>query len=456
MGLTGRKDAFKSASIRNAQHLAVTKDDAMSKPDKPYRKHEVAGHRLRPETQMMSYGYDPKLSEWSIKPPVFLTSTFQFETAEAGASFFRVTLGKGQEGDPETAGLMYSRFNNPNMEVLEDRLALYEGGDEATVFSSGMAAISTTLMALAHSGSVIMQSTPLYGGTESLLRKFLPNYGIQSVDFFASASEDELRAVAEDAMSKGPVSVIYTETPTNPTNDLVDLEACKRVADMIAEKQGKRPFIVVDNTFLGPVGQAPLAMGIDVVVYSLTKYIGGHSDLIAGSAVGNSAAMGLVRALRGYLGTNLDAHTCWMLLRSLETVKIRMEAASNGALKVAEYLRDHPKVERVRYLGFLEEGSRDAKVHAAQSTSAGSTFAFDLADEPAAFRMLNALQVMKLAVSLGGTETLICHPGSTTHLGVDPELRKRQGFTEGLVRISVGIENPDDLIADLRQALEHV
>lgn len=426
----------------------------MSKPDKPYRKHAVAGHTLSPETQMMSYGYDPKLSEMSIKPPVFLTSTFAFETAEAGASFFRVALGQAQEGDPESAGLMYSRFNNPNMEVLEDRLALYDGAEEAAVFSSGMAAISTTLMALAHSGSVILQSTPLYGGTESLLRKFLPNYGIQSVDFFAAASEAEIREAAETAMALGPVSVIYTETPTNPTNDLVDLGACNRIADLIAEKQGKRPWIVVDNTFLGPVGQSPLQLGADVLVYSLTKYVGGHSDLIAGSALGASEPMALVRGLRGYLGTNLDPHTCWMLLRSLETVKIRMDAAALGAEKVAAFLRDHPKVVRVRYLGFLGAGSRDAEVFKAQCISAGSTFAFDLADEASAFRMLNALQVMKLAVSLGGTETLICHPGSTTHRGVDPVLRKRQGFSEGLVRISVGIENPADLIADLKQALD--
>tara|TARA_R110000868_G_scaffold71114_1_gene208666 strand:+ start:196 stop:1482 length:1287 start_codon:yes stop_codon:yes gene_type:complete len=426
----------------------------MSKPDKPYRKHAVAGHTLSPETQMMSYGYDPKLSEMSIKPPVFLTSTFAFETAEAGASFFRVALGQAEEGDPESAGLMYSRFNNPNMEVLEDRLALYDAAEEAAVFSSGMAAISTTLMALAHTGSVILQSTPLYGGTESLLRKFLPNYGIKTVDFFAAASEAEIREAAEAAMALGPVSVIYTETPTNPTNDLVDLAACNRIADMIAEKQGKRPWIVVDNTFLGPVGQAPLKLGADVLVYSLTKYVGGHSDLIAGSALGGSEPMALVRGLRGYLGTNLDPHTCWMLLRSLETVKIRMDAAALGAEKVAAFLRDHPKVNRVRYLGFLGEGNRDADVFQTQCISAGSTFAFDLADQASAFRMLNALQVMKLAVSLGGTETLICHPGSTTHRGVDPELRKRQGFSEGLVRISVGIENPDDLIADLAQALE--
>ena len=428
----------------------------MSKPDKPYRKRAVAGHTLSPETQMMSYGYDPKLSEMSIKPPIFLTSTFAFESAEQGAAFFRINVGQAEEGDPEAAGLMYSRFNNPNMEVLEDRLALYDGAEECCVFSSGMAAISTTLMGLAHTGSVILQSTPLYGGTESLIRKFLPNYGIESVDFFAGAHEDEIHAAADAALAKGEVSVIYTETPTNPTNDQVDLNVCKRLVDLIEKKQGKRPYLVVDNTFLGPVGQRPVELGADVVVYSLTKYIGGHSDLIAGSASGTTEAMAQIRSLRGYLGTNLDPHTCWMLARSLETVTLRMRAAFEGARKVAEYLRDHPKVKKVRYLGFLEEGSRDHEVHKRQSGDMhGSTFAFDVeGGQDAAFRMLNALKVAKLAVSLGGTETLICHPGSTTHAAVDRELQERLGFDPGMVRVSIGVENPDDLIADFEQALK--
>ena len=432
----------------------MRKENAMSKPSTPYRKQDIAGHKLHPETQMMSYGYDPQLSEWSIKPPVFLTSTFAFESAESGAAFFRITLGQREEGDAEHPGLIYSRFNNPNMEVLEDRLTLFDRADEALVFSSGMAAISTTLMALAGAGDVVLQSTPLYGGTESLIRKVLPTYNIESADFFANASEEEMRAAADAAMAKGRVTVIYIETPTNPTNDLVDIQAVNAVADHIADKQGLRPFIVCDNTFLGPVGQFPLQQGCDVLVYSLTKYVGGHSDLIAGAALGSAEPMAKIRGLRGLLGTNLDAHTCWMLLRSLETVKLRMEASFEGARKVAEFLKGHAKVKRVRYLGFLEEGSRDAKVHERQAIAQGSTFAFDLEDEAAAFRMLNALKVIKLAVSLGGTETLICHPGSTTHRGVDAELRERQGFTSGLVRISVGIENPDDLIADLGQALD--
>lgn len=430
----------------------------MSKPKAPYRKTEIAGRKLSPETMMMSYGYSPQLSEWSIKAPVFLTSTFAFESAEAGAAFFRVMGGRRQEGDPESAGLMYSRFNNPNVEVLEDRLTLFDHAEDAAVFSSGMGAISTTLMALAPAGSVVLHSTPLYGGTETLIRKVMPNYGIRNVDFFAAAEEAEVWAAAEEAMKLGPVTVIYTETPTNPTNDLVDLQMIRKIADRIGEKQnGTVPAVVVDNTFLGPVNQQPIDLGADILVYSLTKYVGGHSDLIAGAAMGRSDLMAKIRSLRSSIGTNLDPHTAWMLMRSLETVTLRMNAATENAKKVAEFLAKHPKVERVRYLGFLEPGSRAAEIHARQSKAAGSTFAFDVTGGQAgAFKFLNSLQVVKLAVSLGGTETLICHPGSTTHAAVDPELQERCGYTPGMVRISIGIEDPDDLIADIGQALDQV
>ncbi|PWE16617.1 cystathionine gamma-synthase family protein [Marinicauda salina] len=427
----------------------------MSKPDTPYRKRALDGRPLTPETLVMSYGFDAKLSEGSIKPPIFQTSTFAFSSAEEGAAFFRVMGGKAVEGDPATPGLMYSRFNNPNVEVVEDRLTLFDGAEEACVFSSGMGAISTVLMAFAHSGDMILQSTPLYGGTETLIRNIMPQYGIGGVDFVAGAPEDEIRAAMEAALKKGPIAAIYTETPTNPTNEIVDLALMKTLADEIGERQGRRPPVIVDNTVLGPIGQTPLDHGADVLVYSLTKYVGGHSDLIAGGAMGSSELMAPVRKLRSAIGTNLDPNTCWLLARSLETVKLRMQAAFDGARKVAEFLKDHPKVERVRYLGFLEPGSRDYEVHRRQAGDHhGSTFSFDVAGgQEAAFRMLNALQVVKLAVSLGGTESLICHPGSTTHAGVDPELRKRLGFTDGMVRTSIGIENPDDLIADFEQAL---
>jgi methionine-gamma-lyase len=430
----------------------------MSKPDTPYRKRALGDRALSPETLMMSYGFDAKMSEGSIKPPVFLTSTFAFATAEEGAAFFRIMGGKKEAGDPETAGLLYSRFNNPNMEVLEDRLAVFEGAEDALVFSSGMGAISTVLMAHSKAGDVILQSTPLYGGTETLIRSILPQYGISSADFFAGASEDEIRKVVDAAMKQGRISVLYCETPTNPTNEVVDLQLMAKLADEIGERQGHRPPVVVDNTILGPIGHKPLELGGDIVVYSLTKYIGGHSDLIGGAALGASDLMLPVRKLRSGMGTNLDPHTCWMLARSLETVKLRMRAAFEGARKVAEYLRDHPKVKRVRYLGFLEEGSRDYDVHKRQSGDMhGSTFAFDVeGGQAASFRMLNALKVAKLAVSLGGTETLICHPGSTTHAAVAPDLQERLGFDPGMVRVSIGVENPDDLIADFEQALAEV
>ncbi len=430
----------------------------MSKPDTPYRKRALGERALSPETLMMSYGFDAKLSEGSIKPPIFQTSTFAFATAEEGAAFFRVMGGRAQAGDPAQAGLLYSRFNNPNMEVLEDRLTLFDGAEDALVFSSGMGAISTVIMGHCHSGDVVLQSTPLYGGTETLIRSILPQYGIASADFFAGAREDEIRDAIAEARKKGPIAMIYTETPTNPTNEVVDLQLMKKLADELEQEQGRRPVVVVDNTILGPIGQTPLAHGADISLYSLTKYIGGHSDLIGGAAMGSQAMMAPVRKLRSGMGTNLDPNTCWMLARSLETVKLRMEAAFAGARKVAEFLKGHPKVEKVRYLGFLEEGSRDYEVHHRQAgkDAYGSTFAFDVAGgQDAAFRMLNELKVLKLAVSLGGTETLICHPGSTTHAAVSPELQERCGFQPGLVRISVGIENPEDLIADLDQALSY-
>jgi methionine-gamma-lyase len=430
----------------------------MSKPETPYRKRALGDRPLRPETLAMSYGFDAKLSEGSIKPPIFQTSTFAFSSAEEGAAFFRVMGGRAQEGDPATPGLMYSRFNNPNVEVLEDRLTLFDGAEEACVFSSGMGAISTVLMAFAHTGDVILQSTPLYGGTETLIRNIMPQYGVKSHDFVAGAPEAEIREAMEAGLKSGRIAAIYVETPTNPTNEVVDLALMAALADELGERQGHRPPVIVDNTVLGPIGQTPLNQGGDISVYSLTKYVGGHSDLIAGAAMGSSEMMAPVRKLRSAIGTNLDPHTCWLLARSLETVKLRMEAAFRNAALVANYLKDHPKVERVRYLGFLEPGSRDHTVHQRQAGDQhGSTFAFDVAGgQEAAFRMLNALQVVKLAVSLGGTESLICHPGSTTHAGVDPELRQRLGFADGMVRVSIGIEDPDDLIADFEQALQAV
>ena len=412
-------------------------------------KTRIGNHVLRPETLMLSYGYDPMLSEGAVKPPVFLTSTFVF-----GSAFLDYTAGRKKPPEGTGAGLVYSRFNHPNSEIVEDRLAVYEGAESCVLFSSGMSAISTTILAFARPGDVILHSQPLYGGTETLLARTMADFNIGAVGFVDGVSEPVIRAAVQEALGKGRISVIMIETPANPTNTLVDIKLLRRIADEIGTGQGFRPVLVCDNTLLGPVFQRPLDHGADVSVYSLTKYVGGHSDLIAGAALGSKSTIAPIKALRGSVGTNLDPHSCWMLGRSLETLGLRMERSNTNARLVAEYLRDHPKVDKVHYLAFLEEGSEAQSVFARQCTGPGSTFSFDIkGGEKQAFAFLNALQIFKLAVSLGGTESLASHPAAMTHSGVPVAVRDRIGVLDTTIRLSVGIEHPDDLIADLTQAL---
>ncbi len=421
---------------------------------RPY-KTRIGNHLLKPETLMLGYGYDPALSEGSAKPPVFLTSTFVFKSAEEGRDFFDYV--SGRKTTPKTgAGLVYSRFNHPNSEIVEDRLAIYEGAEACILFASGMAAISTTILAYARPGDVIVHSQPLYGGTETLMTKTLSGFGIASVGFVDGIGEEVVRAAVREAHTKGRISIILIETPSNPTNSLVDIALMRRVADEIELVQAHRPIIVCDNTLLGPVFQRPLEHGADVSIYSLTKYVGGHSDLIAGAALGSEAVIGPIESLRGGIGTQLDPHTCWMLGRSLETLGLRMHRADDNARAVAEFLRDHPKVSKVHYLPFLEDSATRA-VYERQSSGAGSTFSFDIkGGQKEAFAFLNALEIFKLAVSLGGTESLASHPAAMTHSGIPANIRARIGILETTIRLSVGIEHPDDLIADLVQALAGV
>lgn len=417
-------------------------------------KTRIGNHVLKPETLMLGYGYDPALSEGAVKPPVFLTSTFVFRTAEEGRDFFDYTSGRRQPSAGSTAGLVYSRFNHPNSEIVEDRLAVYEGAESCAVFASGMAAITTTILAFVRPGDVVLHSQPLYGGTETLLSNTMVNFGIDAVGFIDGVDETAIRNAAQTARTKGRVSMILIETPANPTNTLVDIALLRRIADEIGVTQGFRPILACDNTLLGPVFQHPLEHGADVSLYSLTKYVGGHSDLIAGAALGAKEIMRPIKALRGSVGTQLDPHSCWMLGRSLETLAIRMERANSNARLVAEYLRDHPRVAKVHYLEFLEPGSPAQATYVRQCTGAGSTFSFDImGGQPEAFAFLNALQVFKLAVSLGGTESLASHPAAMTHSGVPVAVRDRIGVLDTTIRMSVGIEHPDDLIADLAQAL---
>ena len=424
--------------------------------EKTWRKRSLGNRPLKPETLMMGYGYDPMLSEGSLKPPQFQTSTFVFKTAQDGKNFFAAIQGRRKLGPDEEPGLIYSRFNNPNLEVLEDRLALWDEAEASLAFASGMAAISTALWAYLRPGDVILQSQPIYGGTETLIHSILPEFGIRQVAFEAEHGIEALMAAANEAKKKGRVGAIFIETPANPTNALVDISAVRKASEMLT-LDGRRPPVIVDNTMLGPVYSTPLAHGGDIVVMSLTKYVGGHSDLIAGGASGSKAMLAPVRRMRSTLGTMCDPHTAWLLMRSLETLKLRMDAGAAGARKVAEFLRDHPKIDNVWYLDFLPKDHPDRPLHEKQNSNAGSTFSFEVkGGEAAAFRALDRLQVIKLAVSLGGTETLASHPASMTHSGMPAEDLQRFSITPGLIRISIGVEHPEDLIADLAQALDQV
>jgi methionine-gamma-lyase len=413
----------------------------------------IGDHQLHPSTLMMGHGFDPALSEGSLKPPIFLTSTFVFEKAADGKRFFEGITGKRPGG---AEGLVYSRFNGPNQEILEDRLALWEGAEDSLAFSSGMSAIATLLLTYVQPGDVVVHSGPLYAATETLIAKILGRFGVSWLDFPSGSTREEIDAVVAAAKERGRVAMIYLESPANPTNALVDVEAVRAARDA-AFGEDERPPIAIDNTFLGPLWAKPLAQGADVSVYSLTKYAGGHSDLVAGGLVGAKRWLDPIRSMRNTIGTICDPNTAWMLLRSLETLELRMSRAGENAAKVCEYLRGHSKVESVGYLGFLEEGSRQADIYRRHCTGAGSTFSLYLkGGEKEAFAFLDSLKIAHLAVSLGGTETLASAPAAMTHLSVPDERKQALGITDNLVRISIGVEHPDDLIADFENALKAV
>lgn len=414
--------------------------------------------KMHPESLMMSYGYKPELSEGAIKCPIFQTSTFVFNTAEEGKGFFELAYGLREKGPTEEMGLIYSRLNNPDLEILENRLSLWDEAEECAVFESGMSAISTVMLEFLNPGDYVLYSNPLYGGTYHFVKNVLSRFGIHALAFHAHESEEKIEQIIKEHGIGDKLKMIYIETPANPTNHLVDIEACRKVADKYASEE-KAVFLTVDNTYMGPLWQHPLNHGADIVVYSATKYIGGHSDVIAGAVLGNREVISRVKTLRTFLGNMAGPWTGWLLMRSLETLKIRMTEQAANAQKVAEYLNAHPKVSKVYYLGFLDEKKDPVnfEIFKRQLSSAGAMISFEIiGGESASFRFLNALKLMKLAVSLGSTESLAEHPSTMTHSDVTPEDKLLYGISDSLVRLSIGVEHYEDLIADCQQALEKV
>lgn len=414
------------------------------------------GHALHPATLMMSYGYDPALSEGAVKPPIFQTSTFVFASAEDGKRFFEVAYGLRSPETGEVPGLIYSRLNNPDLEILEDRLALWDGAEACATFASGMAAVTTSLLAYVRPGDVVLYTAPIYGGSDHFLREVMPRFGVEAIGLVPGTDLEAEAELLRARIGDRPVGAFLIETPANPTNALVDLRAAVALARRF-DTADRRVAVMVDNTFLGPIFQQPLAHGADVVLYSATKFIGGHSDVIAGAALGSREAMAPIRALRTFLGSMASPWNGWLLMRSLETLELRMHRAAETAGHVARFLAAHPKVQQVHWLGLLRADDPMRAVYERQCSGPGSLIAFEVqGGEAEAFRFLNALQIVQLAVSLGGTESLAEHPATMTHADVPPDAQRAFGITPALVRISVGLERAEDLIADLRHALDAI
>ena len=413
---------------------------------------------LRPESLMMSYGYKPSLSEGALKCPIFQTSTFVFKNAQEGKNFFEVAYGIREKNEDEEMGLIYSRLNNPDLEILENRLCLWDKAEECAVFESGMSAITTALLEFLKPGDLLLFSRPVYGGTDHFIHNYLKKQNIESVGFIAGETKDEIIERINATGRGNKLGMIHIETPGNPTNAIIDIKMCAEIKTHF-ESEEQEIILSVDNTYMGPLWQHPLEHGADLVLYSATKYIGGHSDVIAGACLGSKELMARIKGLRTFFGNMASPWTGWLLLRSLETLKVRMDQQAINAKFVAEYLNNHPMVEEVYYLGnVLENGTEAEKeVLKRQFLSYGAMISFDIkGGEKEAFKFLDSLKLIQLAVSLGGTESLAEHPQTMTHADVDTDDKIIMNITEKLIRISIGVENYNDIIADIEQAFNKI
>ncbi|BDU73873.1 trans-sulfuration enzyme family protein [Mesoterricola silvestris] len=404
----------------------------------------------KPQTRIFSHGYDPQRSEGAAVPPVFRTSTFIFKTAAEGKRAFEIAYGLDCAKAGESPALIYTRVNNPNSEILEDKVVVWDGAEAAALFSSGMGAISSTCLAFLKPGDTLLFSDPVYGGTEFFFRRVLPQFNIRTIPFPAGTPREELERMVKNDPT---VKVIYIESPANPTMMLSDIRGAAEIAGRYS-REDHRILTVVDNTFMGPIFSKPLALGADVILYSATKFLGGHSDLVAGVAMGSAALVGQIKVMRTILGSNSDPDTAWLIQRSLGTLQLRMEQQQASARRIVDFLLTHPKVQSVAYPGSPAMGEAQTALWRDQCTGTGSLIAFCVkGGEAEAFRVLDAVEHMKLAVSLGGIESLIEHPSSMTHSDMTPAEKAQAGITDNMIRMSVGLEDPQDLIADLAQAL---
>jgi len=412
--------------------------------------HDDSHAAVRPRTAVLTRGFDPSLSVGSARPAVFRSSTYVFANPEAAERAFAMTTGKIQPPEGQRPDLIYSRISHPNAEILEDQIVPLESGARAAaVFNSGMAAIMTAFFTFGRHHGTIVYTTPLYGGTTGLIHQFLEPFGMKGV----AVPSGDRTALDEAIAAARNLCIVYLETPANPTLIMTDIE---RAAES-ATRHPDRPAVMVDNTFLGPAFQHPLQLGADLVLYSATKYLSGFSDMVAGVALARDPeAIRMLRSRRVMFGNILQPDECWMLDSRLPTVSLRMNRQSKNAQRVAEALQGHKRLARVIYPTLFHDAEQ-IRIFRKQCDYPGGIFSIEFhGGKAAAFDFLRHVRIARNAVSLGGVETLTCHPKTTTHSGMSAEELAQSGVTDGLVRISVGIEDWRDLLADFEQALAAV
>ncbi len=370
----------------------------------------------------------------SATVPIYQTSTFKFRDADHGAACFA-----GEED-----GFIYTRINNPTIDALEKLVAELENGYRAIAVSSGMGAVNTIYMGLLSQGDHLISSAAVYGPSRVVMEKHYSRFGVESSYVDTSNLENIRKAIRPNT------KLIFIETPANPTMDITDLEGVVKIA------REHKLITVSDNTFSSPYLQRPLDFGFDVVFHSITKFINGHADVVGGIVVTREKTLhDILRPMMVTLGCNMDPHQAYLVIRGLKTLSLRVERSQQNALKIAHHLLDHPKIEWVKYPGLQNHPQHDLALK--QMSGPGAMISFELKGGLEAGKVLmNNVKLCMLAVSLGGVETLIQHPASMTHSKMEPKDRLDAGISDGLVRFSVGIENVEDILADLDQALAKI
>jgi len=417
---------------------------------KPAGRKRRTSYVVRPQTAVLTRGFDPGLSVGSARPAVFRSSTYVFSSPEAAERAFSIALGRSRPADGESIDLIYSRLSHPNAEILEDQIVPLEpGASTAGVFNSGMAAISTLFLTFCEPGRSFVYTAPLYGGTQHLIHQLLEPLGMKAVRVSAGDTQALARAIGQTA----ELQLIFIETPANPTLRMTDIAAAAEAA----KTHPDHPLVAVDNTFLGPTFQHPLQFGADLVVYSATKYLSGHSDMLGGVILGaDPELLENLRGSRAILGNILQPDECWMLDVRLPSTALRMNRQSKNAQRIAAGLVGHEKLERLIYPAEFEDAEQ-IRIRDKQSRFPGAIVTLDLkGGKRAAFDFLRGLRIARNAVSLGGVETLACHPATTTHSEMSEKEREQYGIGDGFVRLSIGVEDWRDLLADFRRGLDSV